>query len=420
MKKAVLGTILLALIAIAFNFAWKNLRGIGPAIKPPPPDIQEIPPNAAGLPLTLPPGFSIEIFARNLPGARVMAFDSVGNAWISQTSEGVISLLEIQNAKVTSQRAMIENLTKPHGLAFDPALRTSLFYAEENKISRVSVYSNDPRPQPATLRIPTKIVDLPAGGGHFTRTIGFGPDDRLYVSIGSSCNVCYESDDRRAKIFSMNHDGGDFKEFARGLRNTVFFTWHPETKEMWGTDMGRDLLGDDIPPDEINVIGGPSTSSGKNSSPKNFGWPICYGKNVHDGDFDKNVYLRNPCMDPFETPSRIDIPAHSAPLGLAFVPENSNWPREWQGDLLVAYHGSWNRSVPTGYKVVRHKFDSSGNYEGVEDFITGWFTLSAVKGFTQPGALGRPVDLAFRDGALYISDDKAGVIYRVARIKMVE
>ena len=139
-----------------------------------------------------------------------------------------------------------------------------------------------------------------------------------------------------------------------------------------------------------------------------FGWPICYGQNIHDAESDKNTYIRNPCMEPFETPSAIDIPAHSAPLGLAFVPENSRWPEEYRGDLLVAYHGSWNRSVPTGYKVVRIPFDESGNPASTPmDFITGFLTKTGE-------ALGRPVDLKFGpDGNLYISDDKAGVIYKV-------
>ena len=167
--------------------------------------------------------------------------------------------------------------------------------------------------------------------------------------------------------------------------------------------MGRDLLGDNIPPDEINVI---DTEA---KSPENFGWPICYGQNIHDTAYDKNTYIRNPCQAPFEKPSRIDLQAHSAPLGLAFVPENSSWPVEYRNDMLVAFHGSWNRSIPTGYKVVRLIMDESGKSIGQEDFISGWLT--------DAGALGRPVDLIFDSaGSLYVSDDKAGVIYKVFKI----
>ncbi len=160
--------------------------------------------------------------------------------------------------------------------------------------------------------------------------------------------------------------------------------------------MGRDLLGDNIPPDEINII----------EEGKNYGWPICYGKNIHDDQFDKNTYIRNPCMEPFETPSSIDLQAHSAPLGLAFFPEEG-WPEEYWHDLLVAYHGSWNRTEPTGYKIVRMRLDNEGKYEATEDFITGW-----LNGKNE--ALGRPVDILIQPGGLmYISDDKAGVIYRI-------
>jgi glucose/arabinose dehydrogenase len=262
-----------------------------------------------------------------------------------------------------------------------------LYIAEENRISRVNVYSED--------NLHT-IATLPVGGNHTSRTIGFGPDKRLYVAIGSTCNVCHEENDMRAKIFSMNKDGSDLKEFARGLRNSVFFVWHPTTRAMWATEMGRDLLGDDTPPEEINII----------AEGKNYGWPTCYGKNIHDTDFDKNTYFRNPCMEPFETPSFIDMQAHSAPLGLAFI-TNPKWPAEYANDLLVAYHGSWNRTTPTGYKLVRIRLGADGSYQGIEDFITGWFSNEKL--------YGRPVDLVFGpDGRLYLTDDRAGLVYAIA------
>ncbi|MDO8536684.1 MAG: PQQ-dependent sugar dehydrogenase, partial [bacterium] len=331
------------------------------------------------------------IFAKDLPGARVMAQDSFGNWWVSQTADGIVSLVEVKDGKATKHYPMFTNLRKPHGLAFDPQNPFKLYVAEEDKISYITTYSEDSF---------HKIVDLPAGDGHFTRTIAFGPDDRLYVSIGSSCNVCRERDERRAKIFSMKKDGSDFKEFARGLRNAVFFTWSYVDGRMWVTEMGRDLIGNDIPPDEIDVV----------EAGKNYGWPVCYGKNVHDTDFDKNTYIRNPCMEPFETPSYIDIQAHSAPLGLAFVPEDppaGGWPEDYWYNLIVAYHGSWNRDTPTGYKVVRIKLDSKGKYLGTEDFITGWLTKDQE-------ALGRPVDIVIQPGGMmFITDDKAEVIYEV-------
>ena len=390
--------VVLLLIVWGGTFAYQNLRGIGPAIKNPPVDITNTggtstsSPSGSSLPLKLPSEFGIEIFAKDLPGARVMKFDQAGNMWISQTSKGTVSMLQISGGKVIGQNTTFKNLKRPHGLAFDPTNPNILYIAEEDKITRTNLATDGP---------PTfeKIADLPSGGGHFTRTIAFGPDDRLYVSIGSSCNVCNESDDRRAKIFLMRRDGSDFKEYARGLRNAVFFAWNYVDGKMWATENSRDLLGDNIPPDEINIV----------EAGKNYGWPICYGKNIHDDNFDKNTYIRNPCMAPFETPSHVDIQAHSAALGLAFIPEEG-WPDGYGNDLLVAYHGSWNRSTPTGYKVVRMKLDNNGNHQSTEDFITGWLTGAN----SAASALGRPVDImAVPGGTAYISDDKAGVIYRV-------
>ena len=199
------------------------------------------------------------------------------------------------------------------------------------------------------------------------------------------------------------------KIFASGLRNSVFFTWHPKTKKLWATDMGRDFLGDNLPPEEINIV----------EEGKHYGWPYCYGHQVYDIDFDTSKKVEEFCKT--TEPSHIEYQAHSAPLGLAFIPTNvvnpfatanklttSVWPEEYADDLLVAYHGSWNRTEPTGYKIVRMKLDAKGSYEGAEDFITGWLRDREVSG--------RPVDLLFdADGTLYISDDKAGVIYRVTQ-----
>ena len=409
MGKTKICLILIAVFILAAAgavFYYYNLRGVWPAILPAPQKIKKGV-DATGLGLKIADGFSISVLADNLPGARVMALDGRGNMWVSQTGEGKIAILENENRKVKGSE-FFKNLNRPHGLAFDPQDGLFLYFAEEDKISKVRLYAEDK---------PHKIADLPGGGRHFSRTLGFGPDGRLYVSIGSSCDVCYETDKRRAAIYSMKKDGSDFKEFAKGLRNAVFFTWSYIDGKMWATEMGRDLLGDNLPPDEINVI----------EEGKNYGWPVCYGKNIHDTDFDpvrnsppqspsgapsagavsngvdKNVYVRDPCAD--KTPSYIDLQAHSAPLGLAFVPEEG-WPQDYWYNLFVAYHGSWNRSEPTGYKIVRIKLDDKGNYLGTEDFITGW-----LKDAT---ALGRPVDILVQPGGLmYISDDKAGVIYKI-------
>lgn len=387
--------VLAAGLSGAAYFYRTQLRGIWPAVSGPSGDIAESI-DANETPLNLPEGFSASIFARDLVNPRVMIYGPDGNIWVSIPSEGkVISLKDADgDGRAETHLVVAENLNKPHGIAVKCDEKCLVYVAETDQ---VAVYDFDAKN--SKLINKKKLVSLPTGGNHFTRTIMFMPspdDNRLLISIGSSCNLCDETDTQRAKILSMNADGSDVKVFARGLRNSVMMAIHPVNGKIWATEMGRDLLGDNLPPDEINILeeGG------------NYGWPICYGKNIHDTDFDKNTYIRNPCMEPFEKPSYIDIPAHSAPLGLAFIPEEG-WPQEYWHNLLVAYHGSWNRSVPTGYKIVRYKLDSNGKYLGEEDFITGWLKDGR--------ASGRPIGVLIQPGGIiFISDDTAGVIYKIS------
>lgn len=404
-----IGAFAIAAIGGGMLAARKYLPAIRAPFFPPPEDITALIPgngesgaggtpppsvNETGMPLKLPPGFSISIFAKDLPGARVMRFDSSGNLWVSRTSQGAVTRLEIRDGRVTRQTDVLTGLRKPHGLAFDHSDPTALYLAEEHRLRRFRL---SPAGAPDQGE---ELLDLPAGDGHFTRTIAFGPDDQLYVSVGSSCNVCIEQDERRAAILRYDPKTGQSEIFARGLRNAVFFTWDYVRGQMWATEMGRDWLGDNLPPDEITIV----------EQDKDYGWPLCYGKNVPDPFGSERV--PDPCRG--KTPSFADLPAHSAPLGLAFIPEEG-WPEDYWYDLLVAYHGSWNRSQPTGYKVVRHKFDADGNYEGAEDFITGWLVQERPGEFAATGALGRPVDIIVEPGGvMYLSDDKAGVIYRIA------
>jgi glucose/arabinose dehydrogenase len=269
---------------------------------------------------------------------------------------------------------VLKDLRKPHGLAFDPKAPTLLYIATETGVLHIPTYSDGG---------PVDIATLPSGGGgHFTRSLAFGPDDRLYVSIGSTCNACQEKNPEHASILSMKKDGSDRRIYADGLRNSVFLTF--EGKQLWATDMGRDNLGDNLPPDEVNIV----TDGG------DYGWPICYGARVHDTVFDTNQYIRDPCADTI--PPVIEIPAHSAPLGLAFLPD---------GSLLVAYHGSWNRTEPTGYKVVRWEKKSGAWVQS--DFLTGFLKNGQ--------AIGRPVDvLVMSDGSVLVSDDKSGSLWKVS------
>ena len=342
--------------------------------------------------VNLPDNFHIDIFADdlgkglNLPGpnkgARFMEFYH-DILFVSIPGAGTIVALPDKNkdGKADEVIKVIDGLNKPHGIAFQ---NDYIYVANEDSVIKVKLKDN----LKADSSTKEYITDLPKGG-HWTRTIRI-KDNSLYASIGSSCNVCIEKDERRASILKC--DLGKCKIFARGIRNAVGFIFHPETNEIYATENSRDYLGEDLPPDEINIVEGG----------KNYGWPICYGKNTHDTDFDNNVYIRNPCMEPFEMPSFVDIPAHSAPLGLAFNFGN-NFPEEYKGKLFVAYHGSWNRKVPTGYKIVRIDMDT----KQVHDFATGWLT-------EENKVLGRPVDIIFdKDGIMYVSDDNAGVIYRI-------
>ena len=378
--------------------------------------------------LTLPDGFAIRKFADGLDGPRVIVFDPKERMLVSETKAGRVIILEDTNGdgSAETKTILLDGLRSPHGLAFyeDPKTKKVYFYvAETHQVSRFEYDSDRGLVIDA---IGKNIANLPADGRHFSRTIAFGPNYRktqiiqgqsdintlgavkLYISVGSSCDVCVETETwKRAAILESDPEGRYTAEFAGGLRNAVFFAFHPETKEMWATEMGRDNLGDELPPDEVNIVSGADESN--KFGARRFGWPFCYGNRIPDKTFkpDKIDRIDIPTDCGQTEPSVIDIPAHSAPLGLAFVPKGDGWPQEWRNDLLVAYHGSWNRTVPTGYKIIRFDVDKNGRSSGVSDFISGWLTSDSK-------TLGRPVDLKFGpDNALYISDDSVGVIYRV-------
>jgi glucose/arabinose dehydrogenase len=356
---------------------------------------------------TLPAGFSLNIFAKNVPGARVIEIDPKGRILVSETGEGkIVALSDTNNDNVSDQaserKILASGLHNPHGLAIkcDNAKSGTvcfLYVAESDELSRFPYDAG-------TLSLGNKEKLMPISSGitdrHFTRSLIFLPppnQDTLLISVGSSCDVCHENNPDYASILSYNIKTGEKAVYAKGLRNATFMTLNPVDNKVYATEMGHDNLGDNIPPDEINII----------EKDKNYGWPNCYGKNIHDTVFDKNTYIRNPCMEPFETPSFVDLQAHSAPLGLAFVPTQSNWPEKYKSNLLVAFHGSWNRSVPTGYKIALIKMNAKGEYLGTEDFIIGWLTKAGTK-------TGRPVDIKVLPGGVaYISDDSAGVIYRL-------
>jgi glucose/arabinose dehydrogenase len=398
----ILGIILAAAGLGAAAYYWQHRRVAGPAPLLPPPDLvgrldkslerDGKPALPSSAPLELPPGFTFSVFAKNLPGARVLALAPNGTLLVSLTSQGKVVALPDKNQTGVAEApvTVLDNLDQPHGLAFSPEKPPRLYVAETGQ---VAAYNYDPEHLQATDR--QKIADLPPGGLNFTRSLVFWPKGRahrLLISVGSSCDACEEQDPQRAKILAVDPGGGDPETFASGLRNSIFMAIHPLSKHVWATETGRDDLGDNWPPDEINII----------LKGSHYGWPYCYGKRLHDDKCDPAGTHREFCKDTI--PSFIDVPANAAPLGLTFFPKE--WPKEFRHDLLVAYHGSSNRPGPTGCKVVRYKLDAAGNFVDVEDFITGWLTPE--------GVLGRPVDILIKDdGVIFISDDQAGVVYRV-------
>jgi len=342
------------------------------------------------LSLRLPKGFRIEIFAKDLEKIRDLEFSPGGTLLASLTAQGKIVALpdNDNNGQADQILEILSGIKNPHGLAF---WQDKLYIAAETSVTR---YIWDENSKKAVFD--KKLFDIPPGGRHFTRSLDFDKKGNLYVSIGSSCDVCHEKNPWYGSVIKSDSEGVNPRIYAQGLRNAVFITTHPQSQEVWATEMGRDFLGDNLPPDEINII----------EENKDYGWPVCFGKNIHDSSFDKTEYKIigkiNVCNEFGKTPSYYDFEAHSAPLGLTFV-ISDKYPKYWKNDLLVALHGSWNRSTPVGYKVIRLDIED-GKIIKMEDFIDGFLKGSQ--------AIGRPVDLIFDTrGNLYISDDKAGRVY---------
>ena len=331
-------------------------------------------------PLRLPPGFKIAVFAQNLEGVRFLALGPGNAVYASQPGSGVIVKLTDANhdGVAESPVTVATGLKGPFGIAFRG---DTMYVADVGTVKRF---------RPGASEGET-IARIPGGGGHSTRTILFGPDDKMYVAAGSSCNLCDERDSMRAAVTQFNPDGSGGRMFAKGLRNTVGMAFNPTTGELWGGNNDRDNLGDDVPAEHVNII----------KHGRNYGWPQCYlpGKaNPEYGAAD--------CTQ--VEPPAITVQAHSAPLGFAFY-TGTQFPREYRGAAFMTLHGSWNRSVPTGAKVVRVEVDSSGRRaSGVEDFIVGWQRPDGSR-------WGRPVGLlVLPDGSLLVSDDMGGKIWRVS------
>ncbi len=338
------------------------------------------------------PGFEVQLFAEGIDNARFMGFSPGGDLIVSQPRVGqLVHVLRDSDGDGRSdgQNLLIGDLDRPHGFDFREG---QLYIGEGGAIARVGFTENGPDTIVVTEE-PVRIVEgIPSGGNHWSRTLRFGPDDRIYLSVGSSCNVCEEVDPRRAAILRYETDGSGEEIYASGLRNSVGFDWRPGTDELFATDNGRDLLGNDYPPCELNRIerGG------------FYGFPVANGDRRPDPDLgdgqEDRIASSIPPAHPFD--------AHTAPLGITFV-RHPNAPEDFRGAALVALHGSWNRTELAGYKVVSLHWDDEGGISE-RDFLTG-FNLD-------DDVIGRPVDvIEGPDGAFYVSDDYAGAIFRITR-----
>jgi len=336
--------------------------------------------------VTLSEGFTIGLYATNLGAARFMAVRPSDGILFVADARGRILALPDADKRGQADRTVVfaTGLRQPSSIAF---MGDWVYVGETDRVSRFSAPNNALQAQSAK----ESVVDLPPLGQHYTRTVGFGPDGKLYVAVGSDCNVCEEQDARRAAISVYDADGSNGHIFASGLRNAVGFTWQPGTNIMWATVNGRDNIGDDVPPDELRVVRDGSFN----------GWPYC-----NDGTTPNPEY-RNTTRCANAVPSEVLLQAHSAALGVTFG-DQLKAPQSYKDSVYVALHGSWNRSTKTGYKIVRVPF-VDGQAGQPEDFAVGWLPNAS------DSAWGRPVGVTVgSDGALYVSDDTASQIYRIA------
>jgi glucose/arabinose dehydrogenase len=334
--------------------------------------------------ISLPPGFKIEIYA-DVPNARSMALSENGILFVgNRGADKVYAVVDSDNDKKADEVIVVDSdLEMPNGVAIKDG---DLYVAEVNRVLKYEDIENTFRTNPSPIVIRD---DLPTEAHHGWKFIRFGPDGKLYVPVGAPCNVCLESDERFASITRMNPDGTDFEVYANGVRNTVGFDFHPVTNELWFTDNGRDWLGDNIPPDELNHAP---------TKDLHFGFPFWHGNDVQDPDFGDGHSASE-----FNLPAQ-ELGPHVAALGMRFY-TGAMFPAEYKHQIFIAEHGSWNRSEKIGYRIslVRLQGNTAISYDV---FASGWLKGEDVSG--------RPVDIQqMSDGSLLISDDFAGKIYRI-------
>ena len=343
---------------------------------------------SSGLPLStikLPPGFTIDIYADGVNNARQMALSPSGTLFVGSRSAGNVYAVVDANKDHRADRVVTiaSGLNMPSGVAFRDG---SLYVAEVSRVIRFDRIESQIDKPPA----PVVVNDtLPTERHHGWKFIAFGPDGLLYVPIGAPCNIC-EVKDPHGTIARMKPDGGGFEVFARGVRNSVGFDWEPRGRALWFTDNGRDMLGDDVPNDELNRAPKPGL---------HFGYPFCHAGAIKDPEFGD----RRACSE-FEPPAQ-KLGPHVAAIGMRFY-SGRMFPEKYRNQIFIAEHGSWNRSTPIGYRISLVTVDN-GTATGYEPFAEGW--LQGAKPW------GRPADvLVMPDGALLVADDQADAIYRIA------
>jgi glucose/arabinose dehydrogenase len=336
--------------------------------------------------ITLPPGFTISVYANKVQNARSMTLGAKGTLFVGTREAGKVYALVDRDHDNQAEAVITiaHGLNAPNGVAFRDG---ALYVAEIHRILRFDQIEDrlENPPQPVVVN-----DKLPRDRWHGWKFVRFGPDGRLYVPVGAPCNVCERDDERYASVLRMNPDGSGLEVFARGIRNTVGFDWHPQTKELWFTDNGRDNLGDEVPPDELN------------HAPRqgmHFGFPYCHAGTIPDPQFG----AKRACEE--FTPPEITLGPHVAAIGMRFY-TGTMFPDEYRNQIFIAEHGSWNRTTPIGYRIslVRLAENRAVKYEV---FAEGWLQRGH--------AWGRPADvLVMPDGALLVSDDRANAIYRIS------
>ncbi|MGN6533434.1 MAG: PQQ-dependent sugar dehydrogenase, partial [Ginsengibacter sp.] len=335
--------------------------------------------------IKLPQGFKIEVYAE-ASSARSLCVSPDGTVFVGTRNDKVFAIPDKNNdSKADKVYQIADGLSSPNGVAFKDG---SLYIGASSTIYKMdSIESHLDNPQK-----PFAIYNkYPSDAHHGLRYIGFGPDGKLYVAVGAPCNVCIPSQPIYGTITRINPDGTGLEAFARGVRNSVGFDWDPSSKQIYFTDNGRDDMGDDIPNDELNT----APQEGMN-----FGFPYCHQGNIPDPEFGKG---KN-CND-YTPPVKL-LGAHVASLGMRFNTGNM-FPPEYKNAIFIAEHGSWNRTIPVGYRIAVIKRDANGNQGTPEVFADGWLQ-------NEREVTGRPVDVQFlKDGSMLISDDYNGVVYRI-------